>query len=413
MNIKFRSRSWLLKPAITIIIALLACISFLTGQVLAAGSVRSGAQAVSVRGATIESAVATVPDAEWPSSADDFTDVAQSDWFYPYLDLLVEEELIRGNDDGTYAPDKLLFTDEFLAMALRTMGYTVENAKPYWAQNYIDKAIELDLIDSGEFEAYNQPISREKIAKIIARSMADEPRVASLVSEELVVPVDDMFSDFSQVCEKEYVRAAIELGILAGYEDGTFRPGNFGTRAEAATMVVRMIDPSYRLERYGRVFFNARTDLNEDGIIKKEKAYDFIMEAVKTLKIREDDSGEVTISGYVPPVPDGQFFTYHIRLLNKQGKQLDFLSTASPFEKDHINFPGEFSLPSPASADDIAITFITLCIPKGAPPLDFVGDSAGFFINRNRGNEEESMFFRNEHGSILYYDFALTEGIWG
>ena len=31
------------------------------------------------------------------------------------------------------------------------------------------------------------------------------------------------------------------LGIIKGYEDGTFRPDNTVTRAEAATMIVRML----------------------------------------------------------------------------------------------------------------------------------------------------------------------------
>ena len=177
-------------------------------------------------------------------------------------------------------------------------------------------------------------------------------------------------------------------------------------------MVVRMIDPSYRLERYGRVFFNAKTDLNEAGAIKKEKAFDFIMEAVKTQKVRKDSSGEVTISGYVPPLPEGQFFIYAIRIFNKHGKQLDYLSTASQFEKDHITQPGTFVLPSPASANDIAIIYITLCIPKGSLPFNFEGETASFHINKSLNNEADNMFFRNERGTILYYDFALTEGIW-
>lgn len=47
---------------------------------------------------------------------------------------------------------------------------------------------------------------------------------------------DTVFSD----CENENVAVAAALGIVTGYEDGTFRPYEFITREEAATMLDRL-----------------------------------------------------------------------------------------------------------------------------------------------------------------------------
>ena len=37
-----------------------------------------------------------------------------------------------------------------------------------------------------------------------------------------------------------YIETATELGIMEGYEDGTFRPNNPLTRAQAAAIIVRL-----------------------------------------------------------------------------------------------------------------------------------------------------------------------------
>ena len=47
---------------------------------------------------------------------------------------------------------------------------------------------------------------------------------------------DEAFSD----CEDENVAVAAALGIVTGYEDGTFRPYAFITREEAAAMLDRL-----------------------------------------------------------------------------------------------------------------------------------------------------------------------------
>ena len=50
----------------------------------------------------------------------------------------------------------------------------------------------------------------------------------------------------------------------------------YTTRAEATTMLVRMIDSSYRVEMYGDVAFNRNTDVMSDGKMTSAKSKEFI-----------------------------------------------------------------------------------------------------------------------------------------
>ena len=57
-----------------------------------------------------------------------------------------------------------------------------------------------------------------------------------LTPDGQAAPDETPYSD----CDDENVRLAAALGIVTGYEDGTFRPYAFITREEAATMLDRL-----------------------------------------------------------------------------------------------------------------------------------------------------------------------------
>lgn len=67
--------------------------------------------------------------------------------------------------------------------------------------------------------------------------------IAAAISASLVTAVNASYSDFS--ANEDYAVSALrlqDLGILSGYEDGSFRPDNTITRAEFTKIVVCMMD---------------------------------------------------------------------------------------------------------------------------------------------------------------------------
>ena len=348
------------------------------------------------------SASATAPTQVSTPAPVEFSDVNDTDWFYPYIDLLRQKNLVKGVFANAYLPNDPLMIDEFLAFTLRTMGRDQENAEGYWALNYIEEAIRLNLIEPDEFPDYNVPITREKIAKIVV--------LASDYDFVVYKDYDEIFSDFALVSEKEYVLKAIELGVLAGYDDGTFRPGFTATRAEASAMVVRMIDPDYRLELHGSVFFNTKLDLNEDGNVRKEKAYDFVMESIRRLRLEKMADGRVKMTGYIPEVPDGQYFSMKIEFYNEKGKIIDgSYMTKSASERLKLPSVGEIEIITDVPVSEVSDIMAHFAVINS----DVYGYTANFSIYRDYKFPERNFFQRQDYVRIVKYDYELTEGIWG
>jgi hypothetical protein len=168
-----------------------------------------------------------------------FKDVKASDWFANSMSKLVGIGVLNGYD-GKLNPQGNVKADEFVKMTVTAMGHTgIENGSEYWAVNYIAKARELGLVKDGEFAQYNRAINREEIARIIIRAS----------NETVAVDMDKVskaFSDWGTVTYKDDLAKAVMLGIMSGYPDKTVRATASATRAEASTMIIRLIDPSER-----------------------------------------------------------------------------------------------------------------------------------------------------------------------
>lgn len=87
-----------------------------------------------------------------------------------------------------------------------------------------------------------------------SNSMATEQALQALVAVDLFLkgegalyqftgqkPKTIQFTDVSLHWAKEYIDKAIQAGLLKGYKDGTFRPNNQLTRAQAASIIVRAL----------------------------------------------------------------------------------------------------------------------------------------------------------------------------
>ena len=106
-----------------------------------------------------------------------------------------------------------------------------------WAKGYVSRAIELGLCDninSAETEfGVDEPITRAQAAALMGRLLKPELSSAALsFADTATIP------DWAQ----EPVLVAVQLGLIAGNDDGTFRPMNNLTRAEAATIIERILN---------------------------------------------------------------------------------------------------------------------------------------------------------------------------
>jgi len=169
-------------------------------------------------------------------------DVKESDWFKDNVALLYGMKIVQGDGAGLFLPNKEVTGSEYLKMvvvALDNKTYKAANGQQ-WDKPYIDRALELGIVKSGEIVDYRSPLNRYNMARIIVRA-CDE----SFNNYEMY---QSSITDYKKIPAeyKEYVLKAYSKGIITGYPDGTFGGTNTMKRSEATAVIARLIDPSQR-----------------------------------------------------------------------------------------------------------------------------------------------------------------------
>lgn len=81
-----------------------------------------------------------------------FVDIDEIDPYYEEVQYLYNNRIIDGYGDGTFRPEKLVTTMEYIKMFLDALGYKEEiNKNGYWGQNYIDLAETIGFIERGKY----------------------------------------------------------------------------------------------------------------------------------------------------------------------------------------------------------------------------------------------------------------------
>lgn len=204
--------------------------------------------------------VAALVSASSAAMAASYTDVPENAWYTGYVNKISELKGFAGYEDNTFRPDNQITQEEFVKTVVAlTVGEqpeaTGENTEPKrswkncwdsWAQPYLNKAMEMGLIteEDTDFRYNGLPCTRGNMAKIATRAF-------EYLKEEDIADTSTYatkLKDYSDIPDKfkKYVLQAYGKGIISGYEDGTFRSDGILTRAEASSVLVRLIDKAER-----------------------------------------------------------------------------------------------------------------------------------------------------------------------
>ena len=197
---------------------------------------------------TVEQAKATVKS---------FKDVPSSHWAYKPIMNMVNKGIIAGtttpvNGVGTFSPDTPMTRAQFITVVTRYLypndlkTVKVAPGSAWYAGNY-DVAVDKGLIYEHEFSSdgaiMNQSMTRQEMAMVLVRAM-------DALGEDTTDKISkNRIPDYNQVGThyRDYVRVAYKEGLIAGTDKaGTFNPTGTLTRAQAATVLNRLIDPSSR-----------------------------------------------------------------------------------------------------------------------------------------------------------------------
>lgn len=167
-------------------------------------------------------------------------------WAKENIQTLIEKGAIGGYPDSTFKPNNTITRAEFLAIALKSVTTVEESTSNLWYMGVYNTGLKHQIISIEEYpvEDMNKAITRGEMAKIIIKiteNLLGEQRVEASKARELIKDYNSIEQD-----KKQYVEQTYKKGVIGGYPDGTFKAGNKATRAEAATMLIKLIDSSKR-----------------------------------------------------------------------------------------------------------------------------------------------------------------------
>lgn len=159
--------------------------------------------------------------------------------------------IINGMTEQTFAPELDVTRAEFAAMLIRALGLQVrKEANPFvdvreeaWYHNDVVTAYQNKFLSGygdGTFRP-NDRIKREEAIAMIFNA-ASTAKLNTTISAEEIGSALSQFADKDQISDwaKEAMGMSIQNGIVGGF-DGKLHPRFYMKRAEAATMIRRLL----------------------------------------------------------------------------------------------------------------------------------------------------------------------------
>ena len=151
---------------------------------------------------------------------------------------------VIGYMDGNVRPYGLISRAETTTIFFRLLKDSVRDgnlltsntytdvADDYWANTAISTMTGLGIVQGRSTMTFDPkaPITRAQFAAICARFDTGKSNG------------EQTFSDIQGHWAEKYIQRAAELGWIKGFEDGTFRPDTYITRAQAMTMINRVLN---------------------------------------------------------------------------------------------------------------------------------------------------------------------------
>lgn len=175
-----------------------------------------------------------------PTGKPSFTDT-ENHWAKEAVSTLVDAGVVDGYDDGTFKPDLGVSRAELSKMIAKIFDLDTsdnsaifEDCANHWANAAINACAKAGFVTGFDENTFGPDviISREQLVTIVGRTFNWSGDVDAALAQ---------YPDFANVSDyaKPYMAAAIEMGIIKGYDDGTIKGENNITRAEACTILTR------------------------------------------------------------------------------------------------------------------------------------------------------------------------------
>ncbi|AHM57207.1 S-layer domain protein [Peptoclostridium acidaminophilum DSM 3953] len=161
--------------------------------------------------------------------------------------------IISGRDDVTYDPEGTVTRAEFVALLVRGLEMTMPEgakspdftdvAKGDWHYAYVMTAYANGIVEGLDADTFNPDgkITREQMVKM----MVDALKLQDMdMDQDQIRDRTQIYKDWDTVSEwaRERMEKALMLGLIKGKQADRIAPAETATRAEAATIVERLLE---------------------------------------------------------------------------------------------------------------------------------------------------------------------------
>jgi len=155
---------------------------------------------------------------------------------------LLTKGIMVGFTDKTFRPDEKVNMSETLVMLSRALNWTPPAEQdqkaeklPVWAKDALINALNSGVISEDMLSNPTRKLSRLETIEIIVKA-----------AEKLLPTVDKKainFTDMDKIPSDklEYVEKAVALNLINGYSDGSFKPNDPISRAEAGIIISKLL----------------------------------------------------------------------------------------------------------------------------------------------------------------------------
>ncbi len=167
-----------------------------------------------------------------------FRDLGNHAWAKDAIEKLYYAGIVNGMEKDIFQPAGQVTREQFAKMVTQLFGLSTKATKTNfkdvdenaWYAPYITAALQAGYIQgqSEEYFGIGEPIMRQDMATILYRALGNQNSKAVL-----------SFTDQDSIAAyaTDAIAELVGLGIVNGYEDGSFQPRGTATRAEAAKMI--------------------------------------------------------------------------------------------------------------------------------------------------------------------------------
>jgi hypothetical protein len=165
-------------------------------------------------------------------------------WAHDCIMTLLEKGIIQGNEKGEIKPDDYITRAEAAVLVGKALKLEPKDTIipkyvdpiPKWARGYVNITSDEEIFKGYPFGFFrpSNNITREEMIAVLDRAFE-----LTLEDKSLELPFTD--KDEIGYWAVEHVKSGYEDKVITGYPDNTYKPNNKITRAEAFTIICKLL----------------------------------------------------------------------------------------------------------------------------------------------------------------------------